>query len=123
MLSIELIESLGVAAGGTAVGGLSVGWIAKLLIHRYIEQNDQKHQSQDKALREINKALGVLQTDFAVIRSNIVEAIKLRDDVARHDREVAVLQVKVDDCTADIGRGFQSVRTQLKNLTNKKDVQ
>ena len=138
MMTPEMIAAGVLGLGG---GSVSVGWVAKLLITRYIKENDTRHNQAGKAIgklgeaqRSVYKELGNAQnliyqelssklseivTDIAVIKSRMGEVMNVRDDVKENSRAVAIALERITQNAEDIDHGFASVRKQLMRTEDK----
>ena len=106
-----------IAAGtGLAGGSVSVGWIAKILISRYISRRDKLDDDFSLSLKEISKQLSSLETSQRVIEARIAETINIRKDVQDNGKILAVHEEKIQRNSKDISDGFCSVRQRFAKL-------
>lgn len=129
---IEGLDSLLATGVGVGGGSITVGWVAKTLITRYLKENDKKHE---QATREIAKArqvqrqafdafsdkLSSIKTDIAVIKSRMGEVINVRDDVKENSRDVAVALERIEQNAEDIDEGFASLRKAQRRIVEQLD--
>ena len=119
--SLESMISIGAGVGG---GSLTVGWIAKMLISRFIQENDRKHNyaakaikaladSHEKAYDKIASNLSTMNTDIAVIKARIGEVMAVQEEVKQNGRDVAIALERIGSNSDDIDAGFSSMREQL----------
>ena len=124
--SAETLITTAVGVGGVGTGGLSVGWIAKILIERYIKNNDKKHELSSKAISTladaqkksnaiISNKLEKITVDLEVIKARMGEVMSTRDDVKVNTKDVAIALERIKGNAEDIDKGFASVRDQLKH--------
>lgn len=115
------------AAAGAGSGSLTIGWIAKVLISRFIKENDSKHRITAEAMRSISKSyekqniavaekLSRLDTSLEIIKARMGEVMNVREDVITQGRELAVLQTEVKAAQKDIDEGFQATRKRTSEL-------
>lgn len=121
--SLETILGTGLGVGG---GSVTVGWVAKYLLTRFIEKNDEKHKLSAKAIQkladahrvaynQLSEKLSSINTDLAVIKSRMGEVLTVREDVKANTKDVAVALERIEANTQDIDAGFMSMRDQMKS--------
>ncbi len=119
---ISTLMSTGLGVGG---GSLTVGWIAKLLIKRFLAENDNKHALAAKSIESLAKAhrqsyqlisekLSKITTDIEVVKTRMGEVMNVRDDVKLNSQNTAIALERIAANAEDIDAGFASIREQLK---------
>lgn len=123
-IEITNLISTSLGIGG---GAVTVGWVAKLLITRYIRDNDKKHDYASKALnklaqrqdtynKETTEFLQDLKVDIEVIKRAIGEVAAFRDKITSHDKQIAIAESKIDASKHDISAGFNGVRSRMEEV-------
>jgi len=101
-----------VAVIGASGGAGFVGWIAKLLIGRFLRENDNKHllameaiqkvaDRQYKSHRALSDKLSDLKTDTEVVKTRIGEVLNIRSDVIDQGKEVAIMAKQIENLSHD----------------------
>ena len=112
---------------GVGGGAVTVGWLAKILIKKFIADNDEKHETATKAIESMKAAqkkayqnhsdkLTILMTDLAVIKSRMGEVMTLHDDTRQNGKDIAVALEKIENNGKDINRGFTAHRNQIFHM-------
>lgn len=107
-MDAQTTSTLVTAVGGTAGGALTAGWVAKLLIKRFIDRNDKQHDQSAQGLKQVADTLADIATELAVIRTTLGQVSALKDRVEKdHDIvvELRTWNTKYkDDLAAQFGK-------------------
>lgn len=101
---------------GAAGGTITTGWIAKLLISRYIKQNDEKHQSHDNAVQKILSKLEGISTDVAVIKNVLSQISLLKSQVAADHDKIVQMSTWNEKYKDDLKQQWTRVRSIEKDV-------
>lgn len=126
-MDIPSLDSVAGVVTGVAGGSVAVGWVTRLLIKRFIQENDSKHalaakaiqsiaDAQSKAYRRISEKLNQITVDIEVIKTRMGEVINIRDDVKANSKDVAIALERIVANAEDIDAGFSSVRRELTEM-------
>lgn len=100
----------GSAVAGTAGGGLTVGWIAKILIRNYIKTNEERHNKSEKTLNKVNAALDVINQTMAGMSVSMGQLIELRDRINSDHDEIIKMKVYNKKFHDDLMAQFDKIR-------------
>lgn len=115
-MDAELITTLVTAIGGSAGGALTAGWLAKLLIKRFLKDNDKKHDLAASALQAIAGKLGEMVTELAVIRTTLGQVVALKEQVAKDHDHIIELRTWNEKSRSDLTAQFGKIRQVEKDM-------
>jgi len=104
------------AASSAFVGATTTGILIRLLVTRYISDNDQKHAASQVGIKEISKELSELNTEVKVILARIADTMKLQGQVTEHDRSIAIMQKGDEKIEKDLNHLHSNVRTMKERI-------
>ena len=84
-------------------GGLTVGWIAKVMIQNWIRRNEQSHEQNSKSIHEIQIALTRIEEQTRGMS-------RIEDQVRSQDKSVAVMESQLKKLIDDLNAIGQKLR-------------
>lgn len=109
--SLEIDWPTVISAGGSALAGaLGTGFLLKLLIARYISDNDTKHKESKGAIRELSKNVSEMNTELKVVSSKIGDVMAFRDKLNEHEKNLAVAAVTREKIEKDVNAAHTCIR-------------
>ena len=106
----QTVTSIAAAVVGTVGGGLTTGWIAKILISRFITRNDKRHDDTTKILQEVSKELAAIAVDMAVIRTTLGQVTAIKEQVGKDHDTLIKLETWQQKYQGDLVAQFGKIR-------------
>lgn len=90
MITQEM-STLITGATSAAGGAVTVGWIAKVLIQRYLRENDKKHELSATGMAMIANKLSDIALEIAVVKQVLTDVAAVKNQVSKdHDKLIAL---------------------------------
>lgn len=84
-------------------GGLTVGWIAKLMIQNWIRRNEASHDAASKSIQSIQISLTRIEEQTRIMA-------RIEDQVRSQDKSVAVMESQLKKLIEDVNGLGQKLR-------------
>lgn len=96
-------ESIAVPAVSAAGGGLTMAWVAKLMIQRWLLKNDQNHEKWALSIQNILIQLTRIEERVSTLQ-------RAEERTHEQDRTIAVLQAQLAELKEDLNGVGRKVR-------------